>query len=112
MVLMSVLRTPLVMSFTERYRCCNQNFENIEVTIEFSLILDCYHLGKCKSKPRPILVKLQRVIDASSIFANRVQLSSPISIKPDISPAKLEIESTLLKERWSLIQAGHQHKSN
>ena len=89
-------------------------FLNIEVTIEPSLILNCYHLGKYnpqKSKPRPILVKLQRAIDVSSILANRGQLSSPISIKPDMSLAELEIESTLLKERWSLIQAGHQHKS-
>ena len=28
-----------------------------------------------------------------------------------MSPAELEIESIFLKERWSLIQAGHQRKS-
>ena len=28
-----------------------------------------------------------------------------------MSPAELQIESLLLKERWSLIQAGHQRKS-
>ena len=89
-------------------------FGSIEVTVEPSLILDCYRLGKYnpqKSKPRPILVKLQRAIDASSILANRGQLSSPIFIKPDLSPAELEIESILLKERWNLIEAGHQRKS-
>ena len=52
-------------------------------------------------------MKLQRAIDASSILANRGLLSSPIFIKSDMSPAELEIESILLKERWSLIQAGH-----
>ena len=64
-----------------------------------------------KSKPRPILVKLQRAIDASSILANKGSLSAPISIQPDKSPAELQIESILLKERWNLIQAGHQRKA-
>ena len=71
------------------------------ITVEPSVILDCYRLGKYnpqKSKPRPIPVKLQRAIDASSILANRGQLSSPISIKPDISPAELEIEFFLKKD--------------
>ena len=89
-------------------------FGNIEVTTEPSLILDCYCLGKYnpqKSKPRPILVTLQRAIDASSILANRGQLSSPISVKPYMSPAELEIGFILLKEKWSLIQASHQYKS-
>ena len=89
-------------------------FGNIEVIVEPSLILDCYRLGKYnpqKSKPRPILVKLQRAIDVSSILANKGSLSAPISIQPDKSPAELQIESILLKERWNLIQAGHQRKS-
>ena len=76
-------------------------FGSIQVTVKPSLILDCYRLGKYnphKSKPRPILVKLQRAIDASSILANRGLLSSPIFIKSDMSPAELEIESILLKE--------------
>ena len=89
-------------------------FTKIEVTIEPSLILDCYRLGKFnpqRAKPRPILVKLQRAIDASSILANKGSLSSPVFIKPDMSTAELQIESLLLKERWALIQAGHQRKS-
>ena len=89
-------------------------FGSIEIAVEPSLILDCYRLGKYnpqKSKPRPILVKLQRAIDASSILANKGSLSAPIFIKPDKSLAELEIESILLKERWNLIQAGHQRKS-
>ena len=89
-------------------------FGSIEITVEPNLILDCYRLGKYnpqRSKPRPILVKLQRAIDASSILANKGSLSAPISIQPDKSPDELKIESILLKERWNLIQAGHQRKS-
>jgi len=89
-------------------------FGFIDVNIERSLILDCFRLGKFKSqltRPRPILVKLQRAIDAATILANRSQLSSPLLIKPDLSPAEREIESILLKVRWSLIQKGHLRKS-
>ena len=78
------------------------------------MILDCFRLGKFKpqlSWPRPILVKLQRAIDAATILANRSQLLSPLLIKPDLSPAEREIESILLKVRWSLIQKGHLRKS-
>ena len=82
--------------------------------IEPSQILDCYRLGKYKlpqSRPRPILVKLQHAIDASSILANRASLKSPVFIKPDLAPTDQNIESMLLKERWTLIQAGHDQKS-
>ena len=69
-------------------------------------ILDCYHLGQFKvqhARPRPILVKLQRTIDANGILANRSSVSSPFLIKPDMSPVEHANESILLKERWSLI---------
>jgi len=77
-------------------------FRSIEVTIKPSLILDCYRLSKFnpqRAKPQPILVKLQRAIDASSILANKESLSSPVFIKPDMSPAELQIKPLLLKER-------------
>jgi len=89
-------------------------FGSIDINIERSRILDCFRLGKFKlqqTQPRPILVKLQRAIDAATILANRSQLSSPLLIKPDLSPAEREIESILLKVRWSLIQKGHLRKS-
>ena len=76
-------------------------------------ILDCYHLGQFKvqqSRPRPILVKLQRTIDANAILANRFSVSSPFLIKPDMSPVERANESTLLKGRWSLIQTGYNRK--
>ena len=88
-------------------------FSRIKVQVNPSQILDCYRLGKFKfqqTRPRPILVKLQRTIDVSAILANRWSLSSPSFIKPDMSPNEHTTESTLLKERWSLIQAGYDRK--
>ena len=89
-------------------------FNNIDVHIEPSQILDCFRLGKFKpqqTRPRPILVKLNRAIDATSVLANRSSLKPPLFIKPDLSPAERATESILLKERWSLIQLGHSRKS-
>ena len=88
-------------------------FASINVPVNPSQILDCYRLGKFKSqltRPRPILVKLQRSIDVTAILANRWSLSSPLLIKPDMSPDERTTESTLLRERWSLIQAGYDRK--
>ena len=78
------------------------------------MLLIVFWLGKFKSnqsRPRPILVKLQRTIDATTILVNRTSLSSPIFIKPDMSPAEQKIESILLKERWLLIEGGFDCKS-
>ena len=88
-------------------------FASISVQVNPSRILDCYRLGKFKSpqtRPRPILVKLLRSIDVTAILANRWSLSSPLFIKPDMSPEERTTESTLLRERWSLIQAGNDRK--
>ena len=88
-------------------------FASINVQVDPSQILDCYRLGKFKSqqtRPRPILVKLQRTIDVNAILANRWSLSSPLLIKPDMSPDEHKLESTLLGEWWSLIQAGYDRK--
>ena len=50
-------------------------------------------------------------MDVSIILANKRSLSSPLAIKPDMSPDERKIESALLKERWSLIQGGHERKN-
>jgi len=50
------------------------------------------------------------VIDANVILANKTSLPSPYLVKPDMPPEDRVIESTLLKERWSLIQSGHNRK--
>ena len=89
-------------------------FGSIDVSIERSLILDCFRLGKHKpqqTRPRPILVKLHYATDAATILANRSHLSSPLLIKPDLSPVECAVESILLKVRWSLIKKGHQCKA-
>ena len=77
-------------------------FGSLEVSIESNQILDCFCLGKFRaqqSKPRPILVKFHRVIDAATILANKSSLSLPIFFKPVMSPGKLAVEAILLKER-------------
>ena len=70
---------------------------------------DCLRLGKyAENRCRPILVKLNRPIDVSTILANRAKLdqSSKMFIKPHMSLAERQLESILLKERWKLIQSG------
>ena len=81
--------------------------------IDSSAIMDCYHLGKYKTqhpRPRPILVKLRRTLDINTILANKGSLSSPLIIKPDLSPEERAREAVLLKERWSLLQQGYERK--
>ena len=88
-------------------------FSSIEVQIDPAHVVDCFRLGKFKqnqSRPRPILIKLQRAMDVSAILANKKSLSSPFTIKPDMSSEERSIESLLLKERWSLLQSGHHRK--
>ena len=72
-------------------------------------IQDCSRLGRfSEERCRPILVKMSRSCEVSSILAQRRKLkNSPgIVIKPDLSPADRKINSILLKERWSLMKAG------
>ena len=72
-------------------------------------VQDCIRLGKyLDSKNRPILVKLSRACDVSSILSNRYKLaSSPRpSIKADMSPEERAIYSALLTQRWMLITNG------
>ena len=75
-------------------------------------IRDSTTLGKYNSsltRPRSILVKFNEADDISNILSKRskvAQLSSPVSIKPDLSKEEREIEAVLLKERRSLINKG------
>ena len=90
-----------------------ETLSSIKVQINPDHIIDCFRLGKFKqnqSRPRPILIKLQRTMDVNTILANKSSLPSPLIIKPDMSPQERAIESVLLKERWSLIKAGHNRK--
>jgi len=88
-------------------------FGGIDIQLNPAHILDCFYLIRFKqsqSRPRPILIKLQRVIDANVILANKTSLPSPFLVKPDMSLEDRAIESILLKEHWSLIQSGNNRK--
>lgn len=73
-------------------------------------IRDCFRLGKyveSSSRPRPILVSLNRVADVNSVLSKRSSLSSDgFRVKPDLPPEERHAESLLLKERWLLIDEG------
>jgi len=74
--------------------------------------LSIFRLGKYRdsSKPRPILVKLNRTIDVSLLLSKAKSLPKDIRIKPDMTREERHIESLLLKERWTLIQNGIERK--
>ena len=66
-----------------------------------------------KARRRPILVKMSRSCEVSSILANRRKLAeSPgVSIKPEMTREERSIESTLLRKRWELLNTGV-HRGN
>ena len=77
--------------------------------IEASSIRDCFRLGKYKPhapRPRPILIKFLRSTEATMALSKVGLFKVPINIKPDLTREERDIESFLLKERWSLIQIG------
>ncbi len=87
--------------------------EKVDDSIPAQSIRDCVRLGKYDEKRhRPILVKLSRTCEVSSILAGRKNLrgSPGFSIKPDMTKAEREIEATLLKKRWELIESGIERK--
>ena len=107
------LRHLKVCGYKKNMESVSEIFASISVQVNPPQILDCYRLRKFKSRltrPRPILVKLLRSIDVTAILANRWSLSSPLLIKPDMSPEERTTESTLLREWWSLIQTGNDRK--
>ena len=88
-------------------------FSALDSSIQSQSVRDCYRLGKFSpgaSRPRPVLVKFVRAADVSKIFAKRKSLSSPFFLKPDLSQAERVQHSTLMQERWRLIQSGVSRK--
>ena len=68
-----------------------------------------YTIPKFKdNSARPLLVKMTRPNDVQSILSGRRKLADMpgIRIKPDLSPEDRKVESLLLKERRSQINAG------
>ena len=89
-------KTPRNVWLQKDMETISQIFKSINVRIDPTHILDCFRLGRFKlqqTRPRPILVKLQRSIDANAILANKSTLSSPLSIKPDMTASEHAIES-------------------
>ena len=87
-----------------------ETLNGIKVQLNSDHIIACFRLEKFKQnqpRPRPILIKLQCTMDVNSILANN---SSSLVIKPDTSLQERETELALLKERWSLIKGGLDHK--
>ena len=81
----------------------------VDCNIQPQSIKDCFRLGKFlpdRESPRPILVKLIRISDVSSVLSKRGNLSYPLSIRPDMTPEERLCESVLMKERWNFIQSG------
>jgi len=77
-------------------------------------IRDLLRLGKYHDQsknPRLILVKLNRTMDVTTLLTKARSLSKENKIKPDLTQEERLIESLLLKERWSLIQAGTEGKA-
>lgn len=82
---------------------------SIDSNVDKSSIRDSFRLGKYKSdstKPRPILVKFTRSVDAASILHNRGSVASPFALKADLSPAQRAIEKILLQVFFSLVYLG------
>ncbi len=73
-------------------------------------IRDCFRLGRYDAnRVRPLLVKMLRVSDVTSILSARRNLSSlapRVFIKPDLSKEDRLVEQLLLKERRVLIDSG------
>ena len=78
--------------------------------IRANSVRDSFRLGKFKkdqTRPRPLLLKLNRAIDVITVLSNRSSVEDKsIIIKPDMTPDEKQVESLLLKERWSLMESG------
>ena len=55
---------------------------------------------------------LNRTADVSAVLSNRSYCSvpTPYRIKPDLNPEEREVDTIILKHRWSLIQSGVDRK--
>ena len=88
-------------------------FSQLVENITHQAIRDQFRLGKFNpsaTRPRPILVKLIRSADVSEILSKAHELSHPIQVKPDKSPAEREKYKYLMGVRWALINSGIDRK--
>ena len=81
----------------------------IDESIPNHSVQDCTRLGRLTAgKNRPILVKMSRSCEVSSVLSQHRKLKScpGIFIKPDMSHTEQNIESIILKKKRELIQSG------
>ncbi len=80
----------------------------IDSNIPESSIQDCIRLGKySEEKCRPILVKLSRTCEVSSLLSQRRKLKgSGLTVKADLNKKARKVDQLLMKLRWDLIQSG------
>lgn len=94
-----------------------QPLKKLVPTLDEHHIRDCFRLGKFednRSRPRPVLAKLNCASDVVNILARYRSTTSDnrkIFIKPDLSPEQRSIESLLLKERRVLIESSIHRKA-
>ena len=81
---------------------------SIDSSIPESSVQDCIRLGSyANDRSRPVLTKLSRTCDVSSILFQRGKLrGSGKAIKADLSKADRQVNRLLMDRRWSLIQSG------
>ena len=80
----------------------------IDPNIQSQSISDCFRLGQYKKaghRSRPILVKMIRAADVTSLLMKRGSCSKSYLIKPDLSPEDHLSESIQLKKRWEIINS-------
>ena len=102
---------------TSRMDRFKQNINNVANLIQAvdpdfhkQSIHDCFRLGKFKenaTRPRSILVKFNRYLDAMFVLSNKPSLPNGIIIKPDMTREERNADSLLLQERWPLIKSAH-----
>ncbi len=83
--------------------------EVFNTSISAQSIQDCTRLGKyTDNKCRPVLVKLSRSFEVSSLLSQRKKLKDTpgVSIKPDMSPDERKVDFVLMSKRWDIIQSG------
>ena len=80
----------------------------IDSNIPESSIRDCTRLGRYSENIcRPILAKLSRTCEVSSILSQRHKLKgSKFSVKPELTKEERKDDQLLMKRRWDLMQSG------
>ena len=104
-------------SFLDRSNLDMASIKEIITPLDSNLsdhsIRDCRRLGKFTkdlTRPRPILVTLNRRADVLNILDKAGSLAHPLSIKQDRSREDRVRDAILLKERWRLMGTGTDKK--